>query len=168
MLVESARKTWKFRKTSDEATAREWVRLKFGEEAASNVMGLSQELRDSLYGDVLHWGPAGDEIAAFVVAVNAALVDGWAGRLDSRLTGLAGSFGNKYGSVVGFIGRGLVGKPYSVYDGVTVVMAVLNGQYVFMAEDVAGEGELVGQVNAVLEILRLPALSGVFAGVTAS
>lgn len=50
-------------------------------------------------------------------------------------------------------------------QGVAVVLWILNGAYMFTAEDTAGEGTLVGMVNGILTGLGLLALAGSFAGV---
>lgn len=161
-----ARRGWKFRADNDEVTAAQWLRLAYGDEAASQVMGLSRELRESLYPDVLRWGPAGEQIAAFVAAVNDVLVKRLTpGRSWASLAKLSGVAGVKYGRVVGFLGHRLGEVPYPVYDGVSVVMRFLDGQYQFTAEDVAAaDAETVQLVNKILNDLGLPALGGVFVG----
>lgn len=161
-----ARRGWKFRATNDEITAAEWLRLAYGVEAASQMMGLSKELRESLYGDVLKWGPAGDQIAAFVAVVNDVLVK----RIEpiqssGLLAQLSEVAGVKHGSVVGFLGVRLGEVPHPIYDGVSVVMKFLNGQYQFTAEETASDGNVVQLVNDILGRLGLPALGGVFVGV---
>lgn len=160
-----ARRGWKFRADNDEVTAAQWLRLAYGDEAAFQVMGLSRELRGSLYPDVLRWGPAGDQIAAFVAAVNDVLMKRLhPGKSSALLTELSGVAGVKHGRVVGFLGRRLGEVPYPVYDGVSVVMRFLDGQYQFTAEDAAADADTVQLVNKILDGLGLPALGGVFVG----
>ena len=163
-----ARRGWSFRATNDEVTAAEWVRLAYGEEAASKVLGLSKELRESLYGDVLRWGPAGDQIVVFLHSVNDFLMPNQHSVLEALLNDLSETAGDKYGRVVGFLSFTLVDKPYSVYDGISVVMRFLDGQYQFTAEEAAeavSDGDVVRSVERIFDWLGLPALGGVFVGV---
>lgn len=46
-----------------------WLELAYGSAEASRIMGLPTELRESLYGDVLTYGPAGEQIAKVIKAV---------------------------------------------------------------------------------------------------
>lgn len=54
---------------TSEEVALAWLRFAFGDAVAHDVMLLPAGLRESLYGDVLRWSPAGNEIQAFLVAL---------------------------------------------------------------------------------------------------
>lgn len=54
---------------SSEDAALAWLRVAFGDAVAHDVMLLPADLREGLYADVLRWGPAGNEIRSFLVAL---------------------------------------------------------------------------------------------------
>lgn len=174
---------WRFQNVADDAEAREWVQLAFGDEAAA----LPPELRAHVYGDVQVWGPAGEQVVAFLAALNSVLLtapseDG--GDVGVPLRALAagvtaGGMGLRewvtnvrrtthLQSALKVACSSLKSKPLGVFQGAWVVVWMLNGQFMFTAEEVAGEAKLVRRVNGILTGLGLPELGGVFAGAVSS
>ena len=176
MLDECVR-GWRFQNWSDDVEAQEWVQLAFGGEAAA----LPSELRAHLYGDVQVWGPAGEQVVAFLAALNRVMPaapseDGGAiGDSLSVLAKCVTAGGMRLREWVANVRRtnrlhaalkvacpSLRSKPLEVFQGVWVVVWMLNGQFMFTAEEVAGEAKLVQRVNRILFGLGLPALGGAF------
>lgn len=182
-MIDGSVQGWRFRNPDQavDAEMQEWVRLAFGETAAA----LPSELRESLYSEVQMWGPAVEEVFAFLVELDAALSAGsdegkalqdalmvlpegvTAGGVVLGVDGVAGMLlTSRLEWFLELMCFALQDKRiWELYQGVTVVLWVLNGAYMFTAAEAAGEGRLVRMVNGILDGLGLPALQGSFAGV---
>lgn len=180
-MLDGRTRYWEYRNPHqmDEDSAREWVFVAHGALAA----GLPAEIRRELYGDVQMWGPAAEDVAVLLAALNRVLPPAYykaCGEVGALLMTLADGV-----TAGGMVLRDEVAhmlqtsrlewtleifcpamhsKDWEVYQGVSIVLWMLNGQYLFSADDVAGEGALVDQVNTILVTLGLSELQGVFVG----
>lgn len=168
----------------DEATEQKWLAVAVGDDEAAQAMSLPRELRHSLYGDVLSFGPAANEVTRMLAAVDSAkdgktvaklfdLLDSlaWANHLTEPLAGLNAPNRSiwKTAQKDGYddleqllITACAENNQGAFYYGTRILGWMLNGQYIFRREDVAMDAAPIRTANQILDILELPHLRGVF------
>ena len=158
----------------------EWLSLVHGVDEAERAMRLPADVRQSMYWAMTYYGPAGEEVVAFLTAVEAGLKkdnpDEW---LSHSLSWLGGAYYSE------FVVRGVALQEWTVSalpanqssilnsafgtfkldvrSGVAALGWLLTGQYLFQPELVANGYSDVLRANEVLEHLQLPALHGTLA-----
>lgn len=173
---------------SDDEIIHEWLSLAYGKEEAENAMRLPPELRDSLYENVLRYGPAGETIVSFLTAMAKTRNESkvfqlyWKGVFEDLSSGwfdsflfkgkgitlddlvfensLEGSWG-LINSELSQTSHALQGSPEAVM-GLNFMLWMLNGQYLFPASAMMLDSHYMALVNELLVQTGLPKLSGAF------
>lgn len=168
----------------DDATEQKWLAITLGDDEAAQAMTLPRELRHSLYGDVLSFGPAANEVTRMLAAVDSAkegksvaklfeLLDSlaWSNHLTEPLSGLNAptrsvwktAEKDGYADLEELLIAACAEKNHGAfYYGARILGWMLNGQYIFRREDVATDAAPIRIANQILDILELPRLHGVF------
>lgn len=150
-----------------------WLELAYGAAEASRIMGLPAELRESLYGDVLTYGPAGEQIAKVIVVPHRPMSDTI--ELWNFIVQLGNAFPyedeqepfTEWAFVVQSELNAVIAKAsgsgsLDFTNGFQFLLWALNGQHLFpphIASFVTTAG-LADDVNKVLGILGWPPLGG--------
>lgn len=150
-----------------------WLTLAYGEDESSRIMELPAELRESLYGDVLDLGPAGDQI---VKALQATPQDP---KTHPELWKAIGDLGVAFPSstsedeftewvfaLYAPLNANLREKTISrwpdVSRGALFLVWMLNGQYLFPPNivNLMFAFEVTNRANTILALMGLPPLRG--------
>lgn len=165
------------------STAHAWLWLAYGEAEASEAMALPSELRMALYGDVLLYGPAGNDIAACLAAVkealsgsdterialNGALAGIYLGWYDAHLfAGACETLTNwvvthpevGLASVFSQTSHDMPGLASQNAGGLNFLMWLLTGQHLFHSGEIVMSSSYAVKANAILTSLALPELGG--------
>lgn len=167
------------------STAHAWLWLAYGEQEASEAMALPSELRMALYGDVLLYGPAGNEIAACLASVkevlsrseteritlNKALAGIYLGWYDTHLFAEACETLTNWvvthpevelASVFSRTSHDVPGLSSENAGGLNFLMWLLTGQYLFRSDEIVMSSSYAVKANAILASLALPELRPTF------
>lgn len=170
---------WVFDPDPDDALLMGWVSAALGEDEAARAMSIPADTRAKLYGSELRWGPATEQVEVFLVALSAAVSPLGDAKLLDALTVLSDAETVAEISLRIWIGNTLVyykladalyeacpelqGQPWDVLVGVSIVVWMLNLQYLVTPAVATREDALVLHVNDVLALAGCPALDGAFA-----
>lgn len=169
--------------------ARKWLVLAYGDSAAEEAMTLPWDLRLSLYGSVLLYGPAGDEIRRLIDALDKALLAEasefaqglilerpiWATLLRLEQLRIDPYFVLGAGDLTVWAQREENRDWYfrlrsdlnlitlRNQAGVLPLLMLLNGQYLFEPGLVALDSPFLQRANSLLGLLGIPSLRGALA-----
>lgn len=169
--------------------ARKWLVLAYGDSAAAEAMALPWDLRLSLYGSVLLYGPAGDEIRRLIDTLDEALLveaseftQGlilerpiWATLLRLEQLRIDPYFILGAGDLTVWAHREENRDWYfrlrsdlnlitlRNQAGVLPLLMLLNGQYLFEPGLVALDSPFLQRANKLLGLLGIPSLQGALA-----
>lgn len=156
-------------------TLRSWLAVRYGDDEAARAMTLPRDLLNHMYGSILKYGPAAEEIPRIIQAArNADVLDVlpslrrvsemWFDASCLRLYGVNTNFQGW------LISRGhspitrLVANASSEFtvaaDGWRMLFWLMNGQYIFPTGMVDPDSEYVKEANKILTWLNLPLLGG--------
>lgn len=165
------------------ATVQRWLSATLPEDEVSKAIQLPEEVLYSLYGNILRFGPAGEEVAKVLEAIDSMMGRG-APSLSSKLDSLrrvsstrflapitkdgfnlsSWVFKNGDNSLVEKLRDPNMSNPiHSDYLlGVYVLCWMLNGQYIFPREAIDHSSPFVEEANSILRMLDFPPLAGSF------
>lgn len=166
------------------ATVRRWLSMTLDEGEVNRAVQLPEEILYSLYGNILRFGPAGEEVANVLEAIDSMMSRG-APSLSSKLDSLrrvsstrflepltkdgfnlsSWIFKNGDNSLVEQLREPTMKTPiHTDYMlGVYVLLWMLNGQYVFPREAIDHSSPFIKEANSILRMLDFPPLAGSFA-----
>lgn len=164
---------------------RRWLSATLDEQEVDRAIQLPEEVLRNLYGNIFNLGPAGEEIAEVLEAIDDIMQRG-APTLSSKLDSLRRISSSPFLGPILVEGfnlsswlrrngyTSLVQKliepseiPFVHADyqrGIYALLWMLNGQYVFPHEAIDHSSPFIEEANSILRLLELPQLSGSFAG----
>lgn len=159
-------------------TLRSWIAARYGDDEAARAMTLPRDLLNQMYGSILKYGPAAEEIPRLIQAArNADVLDVlpslrrvsemWFDANCLRLYGVNTNFqgwliSRGHSPITRLVANASLEFTVAA-DGWRMLFWLMNGQYLFPAGMVSPDSDYVKESNRILSWLNLPPLGGALA-----